>query len=579
MRYPPNLTVLFLFITSLAHPEIVGDTLFVGTTWWEQQQIGSVGRMLAVDDEDAVHLVWTRGFGHERYDSHVFYNKIDDAGQILGTHPVITFDLFPRGWNRVQAATVVMQQSGPVITQPVYLADLETIWPKLQIDLDGRVHIFATDPGSNGNPMTHLFACGEYQSSSGGIGYPLPAETWTELSATLTPGRAVATSDVSDRVAFGWTRCKNWQNPWMNEPDRTMDNDLYLLIDDDGQNIDPEEYFNLTQFRNRDPAWLPDTLMANMDTLRVCNDLDLLFDQDDWLHCAFTTRLYYWFPDTSRVNGSIVWHWSEQFPGEYQIIHNATDDINWNRVNCGYLNLMAQQPSLGQDPETGYLYCTYQVYDCDTTHLSRRGYPSGDIYVSVSTDGGQNWSVGTNITGTTTPGGALPGDCFSEIHPSLAKLVNGACNITYVLDRDAGYGLHGEGEWTENEFVYHKVPVDLIPHTPLVPQNIPFHVQHGWPCSVNLPEIPTNHAVMKTSVNPNPFNPSTTISFNLSVASLVSLDIFDINGRRVGARLVTPYPPGTHHIAFDGSNFPSGIYIYRLNAANYSATGKMVLMK
>jgi hypothetical protein len=81
--------------------------------------------------------------------------------------------------------------------------------------------------------------------------------------------------------------------------------------------------------------------------------------------------------------------------------------------------------------------------------------------------------------------------------------------------------------------------------------------------------------------HPNPFNPTTTIRFDLPVASIVSLDIFDINGRNVGGGLasIRQYPPGSHAIPFDGSGLPSGVYIYHLQAGNFTASGKMVLLK
>ncbi len=80
---------------------------------------------------------------------------------------------------------------------------------------------------------------------------------------------------------------------------------------------------------------------------------------------------------------------------------------------------------------------------------------------------------------------------------------------------------------------------------------------------------------------PNPFNPTTTIRFDLPIASRVRLDVFDISGSRVGVGLAPTrqYPPGFHTITFDGSRLSSGIYIYRLSAGKYQATGKMVLMK
>ncbi|MBW1954043.1 MAG: T9SS type A sorting domain-containing protein [Deltaproteobacteria bacterium] len=94
--------------------------------------------------------------------------------------------------------------------------------------------------------------------------------------------------------------------------------------------------------------------------------------------------------------------------------------------------------------------------------------------------------------------------------------------------------------------------------------------------------MPDNHILCQ--VYPNPFNPTTTISFQLPEAGLVKLEIFDVNGCAVGARHAVPlqkwwYPAGTHQITFDGTGLPSGIYIYRLQAGDLTASGKMILLK
>ncbi|TKJ41017.1 hypothetical protein CEE37_04960 [candidate division LCP-89 bacterium B3_LCP] len=79
--------------------------------------------------------------------------------------------------------------------------------------------------------------------------------------------------------------------------------------------------------------------------------------------------------------------------------------------------------------------------------------------------------------------------------------------------------------------------------------------------------------------HPNPFNPSTTLSFALPEASKVQLTVYDISGRVV-AELVNGWrDAGIHDVTFDGSELASGMYIYRLKAGEYTACGKMMLMK
>jgi hypothetical protein len=78
---------------------------------------------------------------------------------------------------------------------------------------------------------------------------------------------------------------------------------------------------------------------------------------------------------------------------------------------------------------------------------------------------------------------------------------------------------------------------------------------------------------------PNPFNPITTISFTLPKLSYVELDLYNVTGRKV-ARLVDGWrDAGVHEVTFDGSSLSSGIYVYRLKAGEFMASGKMVLMK
>ncbi len=83
---------------------------------------------------------------------------------------------------------------------------------------------------------------------------------------------------------------------------------------------------------------------------------------------------------------------------------------------------------------------------------------------------------------------------------------------------------------------------------------------------------------------PNPFNPSTTISFALPAPGKATLIIYDITGRKVRELVRGPLKAGTHAIPWDGRDdagqaVSSGVYLSRLSAGTWSATGKMLLMK
>jgi hypothetical protein len=78
---------------------------------------------------------------------------------------------------------------------------------------------------------------------------------------------------------------------------------------------------------------------------------------------------------------------------------------------------------------------------------------------------------------------------------------------------------------------------------------------------------------------PNPFNPTTAISYQLSAASLVNLSVYDISGRKVAELVNGMRDAGSHSVTFDASKLASGIYLYKLQAGDFTATQKMVLLK
>jgi photosystem II stability/assembly factor-like uncharacterized protein len=78
---------------------------------------------------------------------------------------------------------------------------------------------------------------------------------------------------------------------------------------------------------------------------------------------------------------------------------------------------------------------------------------------------------------------------------------------------------------------------------------------------------------------PNPFNPATEICYKLPRAGRVSLRVYDLLGREVAVLKDDFQEVGVYRAAFDGSNLPSGIYVCRLQAGDFSGSRKLVLLK
>ncbi|MDF1612836.1 T9SS type A sorting domain-containing protein [Stygiobacter electus] len=78
---------------------------------------------------------------------------------------------------------------------------------------------------------------------------------------------------------------------------------------------------------------------------------------------------------------------------------------------------------------------------------------------------------------------------------------------------------------------------------------------------------------------PNPFNPSTVISYQLPVESYVKLKVYNVLGREVRTLVDGELSEGEHSIIFDSKDLPSGVYFYQLKTNNFVKQRKMVIIK
>ncbi|MEZ4824633.1 MAG: T9SS type A sorting domain-containing protein, partial [Ignavibacteria bacterium] len=102
----------------------------------------------------------------------------------------------------------------------------------------------------------------------------------------------------------------------------------------------------------------------------------------------------------------------------------------------------------------------------------------------------------------------------------------------------------------------------------------------------NLTETLTDNPVQEFSYElsnnyPNPFNPSTKINYSLAGTGLqfTTLKIYDITGKEVANLVNEQLGPGNHSVEWNASDFPSGVYFYKLQSGNFVETKKMTLIK
>jgi hypothetical protein len=118
---------------------------------------------------------------------------------------------------------------------------------------------------------------------------------------------------------------------------------------------------------------------------------------------------------------------------------------------------------------------------------------------------------------------------------------------------------------------------------------------HQWPVSPGI-EILLSEAYSSLTLNragagemisetvlepgyPNPFNPATNIRYRLSQQAEVTVEVYDIGGRRISTLVNQTQQPGAYSVPFDGSGLASGIYLIRLQAGAYTSIQKLTLIK
>ncbi len=156
------------------------------------------------------------------------------------------------------------------------------------------------------------------------------------------------------------------------------------------------------------------------------------------------------------------------------------------------------------------------------------------------------------------------------------------------------YGLTRNGEWEQAAIPVSELRGELIDLRMLKYEFIILEVS-GAQCEfalddiywdggevngireVGKSDIPAGYALHNNY--PNPFNPATTIQFDIPEAGNITLNVYNALGELVTNLVDQKVAAGNHSINFDAANLPSGIYFYQLTSGSFIKTQKMVLMK
>jgi hypothetical protein len=183
-------------------------------------------------------------------------------------------------------------------------------------------------------------------------------------------------------------------------------------------------------------------------------------------------------------------------------------------------------------------------------------------------------AAGTNLSGVRVT--LMNGT--TQVGEYITTTSNGQFSWT-ALEREAGYSL-----------VLFRTAEEGTPTTMII-ENINLTTQHTHAAgdvtfvpTLNDVEVVIPAITALTGNYPNPFNPETTISFDMSTEALVTIEIFNVRGQKVTTLVNDVRAAGIHNVVWkgddsNGRSVGSGIYFYRMTTDNYTATQKMILMK
>lgn len=317
--------------------------------------------------------------------------------------------------------------------------------------------------------------------------------------------------------------------------------------------------------------WPVVSIISPEDGTQFPDDAVITIIAEAYDYDGFVTKVEFYANDTLKIGESesepysVIWTSIE--PNEYRLTAVVTDNMEHQRkseiikIQVGTLPFVKYEAERTQRTGTGY-------------SILSDPNASGGYYLEMRTNQGTvTWEIpGVNATGNYE---IVFGYRLTFDSPKTQFInVNGTRSAELVFEGN-------QTSWLEKT-----TNVDLIEGNNIIEMELSW----GW-MDLDYLAVP---AKIVTSVNeqltlpagyslrqnyPNPFNPVTTISYSIPYDEHVKLKVYDLLGRILSTLVDKPQKAGIHNIQFNANNLSSGVYIYRIEAGEYSSTKQMSLIK
>ena len=285
---------------------------------------------------------------------------------------------------------------------------------------------------------------------------------------------------------------------------------------------------------------------------------------------------YSWLPHwDADENGNWVSYFDLNGNGQYDEGEPLNDDLGTDGIGPGDEGYIGPDPDGTEGngiPDQGEP--NFGILDKDESdQLGLTGYTLFPVHTYELIDDEENWDV---LTSLPQPPGSLQGvnlaNYFSSYFFSLAG------KTTYSIMTGTNQ-LAGETQRYSMAlmFALNIEEVFNIKRTIQKIYNNNYQIDSTTSIVDKHLSVSSNYLLYQNY--PNPFNPITKIKYSLPLSDNVQIKVYDILGREIKTLLNEYKQAGTYDIEFDANNLISGVYFYSIQAGNYTATKKLILIK
>ena len=517
---------------------VIGTVDTVGGTTCDWQANGPQLRQIVLDPENGVHVTWMYSASNQTTypDRNMRYNFYDfSTGEWNWVDPDFMQSGVTVFTERAGYGNVALDRTAEIAVvgghvgtplSPILGRDLAPgggifeysngpsayLWPALAIGDNLPYHLALIDDASRDQLFYSRVQPWTSWTTPVGVPSPQPNPNF--------PTQNIAASRVSDKVCISWVYSEGAPDPGFFR-----------------QSLDGGTSWQNPQEIPWPPAYGGDTL-----TSFHISAFTPFYDSDDQLHIVGTTMPY--VGGQGYIIPAQIWHWSPDNSPNWSRITTATCNPVNLRAPVGYNSVYAGRPGIGE--AGGYLVVAWEQFDSSNVEPGPPELLRADIFVAFDNgDNGATWQAPIKLTTRGTG---------SHRFPSVADVnVGNVVRVNYIIDRQAGFHVQGEGPATNNPVIVHTLDFTGMAEERVAPVG------------------------PRLGLAANPVRGRARIEYHLAADGPVELCVFDGAGRRAATLVSGRRGAGRHTVAWDAADLRAGVYLVRLTAGGTSVVRKLVL--